>query len=456
MANINKLFHKYLVRIFISMMGEGDLYKNVVSEKNLFPNTTDPKDIINTLKFAKKYVPYYEIHLPSLKNLNQKNILKEYKNFDFNIDKSLLKKNILGFMDQRLLRKRNIISKDNFLITKGLKLLRKTPLIPANTAGSTGKPMQFYKSKKNGLNMLLQLLAAAKHHGWEEGEPVLSCWQRGTYFQIDFVETGANFLGFPFFIFDAMGDSTSKQMMKLLKTKKPTVIVGFPSYLSAFSTYIIDHKIELKTYPKCIITIGEMLLEHQRELIEKVFKTKVYSIYGTNELGFLALECKEQNGLHIFEDKVFLENNKDKNIIVTTLEQKDMPLIKYNVQDKGEIKHIKCKCGITGKKIAHLEGRVEEFVFNKKNEKVYASYLRQLILETNDKFHKCLYQIKFIQRKNKDLDFYLQVTNQIQGKKALDHLTQTLKKDLNLKVTGKIIKDLTQEKGKFRYLTRES
>ena len=231
---------------------------------------------------------------------------------------------------------------------------------------------------------------------------------------------------------------------------------AFPSYLTELIARLKDSNRKVKHQPKFILCAGEMLFDHQRKLIENFFNCKVYQFYGSMEIGFVAAECQCQHGLHVLEDYAFLENDSSGNILATPLDMYYMPLIKYQTKDRGAVTAESCPCGIHGGKvIGILEGRIEEFLLNSKGEKVYASYLRQLLLEFNERYGNSIIRGQFVQKQNKDLAFSLQLMTDEGNEQLINELVQRLNKDLGVKIYGKIVKELFQEKGKFKFLIRE-
>src|SRR5690606_30639221 len=115
-----------------------------------------------------------------------------------------------------------------------------------------------------------------------------------------------------------------------------------------------------------------MLLDRERELIERVMGCKVTNRYGCEEVGLIASECEEHRGLHINVDDVFLEVVDDEGrpvkpgipgkILVTDLANYGMPLIRYRIEDVGILSDRQCPCG-RGLPLMHsIMGRVADFL----------------------------------------------------------------------------------------------
>ena len=134
-------------------------------------------------------------------------------------------------------------------------------------------------------------------------------------------------------------------------TKSPFVYLnGYTSSLVAFAEYILRKK--QKTLKqicpslKVCITTSEMCSSADRKIIEKAFGIKVINEYGAAELDILAIEDAEGDWI-LNEESLFIEvvgddnqpveNGSEGKIIVTSLYNKAMPFIRYELGDRGII-----------------------------------------------------------------------------------------------------------------------
>src|SRR3989338_4647319 len=426
---MKKLPTKFLLRTTAFILGFSKIYKARLLSPKFLPQETNPENLIHIYRHAKQNISYYQKNLPEIKE-EPINFIKAFHNLKFNLAKQILKEDIYQLMDPAVIKHTPVVQYKNNPIKSFLQILTSDALIPVNTGGSTGSPLNFFKTKEIGLKMLTTLLQIANFHGWKEGEPILSVFQEGMYSPLGFLNKIMGLIGAPLFFFRQIDTNAAKKFIQTLNKINPSVVFAFPSYLSELvaKIKIDDYKVEKK--PKFVLCAGEMLFDHQRKLIEDFFGCKVYQFYGTMEIGFVALECSRQHGLHILEEYVFLENDENNNIIATPLDMYYMPLIKFNTGDRGVITVEKCRCGIYGKVIRTPEGRIEEYLLNAQEEKVYASYLRQLILEINEKFGNAILRAQFIQKKNKDLKFSLQLLSRERENDLVITIKNKLEKDL--------------------------
>jgi phenylacetate-coenzyme A ligase PaaK-like adenylate-forming protein len=104
--------------------------------------------------------------------------------------------------------------------------------------------------------------------------------------------------------------------------------------------------------------------------IKKTWNCKVYSHYGHTEFGFGgAVDCEHHKGLHLRDvDLIFEIINPESGeaaksgergeIVVTTLSNEAMPLIRYRTGNLSRIIETPCGCGCTLPRLGKIEGRI--------------------------------------------------------------------------------------------------
>jgi phenylacetate-CoA ligase len=163
--------------------------------------------------------------------------------------------------------------------------------------------------------------------------------------------------------------SQVEQLIKL----NPTVIHCFPSNLYVLGQIFGAGANPLK--PRLIITHGELLQDCVKKEIERIFKAPVLDQYGSNEFNRMAWQCREYGNYHIDADNVLIEfldagNNEVKGsargrLVVTHLENRMMPLIRYEIGDYAVKLDKPCPCGRNLPLLEKLEGRQDDFIFLK-------------------------------------------------------------------------------------------
>lgn len=419
----------------------------------LFQQERIQLDLKNLISSARKNVPYYRENLPEIENAE--NLVKAFGEMDFLTQKSQLKKNLSAFVDPSLVREDKLLNFKERRFSSLLKLYEDDIVFPMSTGGSTGSPLNFYISKNRGLKFIMQFIAIAKAIGWQEGEPHMACMQGGMYQQSNLVSKLLPFIGTPAFVYREINLQMANVFATHFINYRPVILFSSPSFLSELACLLEMQSIKLPSKLKGIMCIGEMLMDSQRKIIESYFEAPVYNIYASNEMGTMAVECNEHNGLHILEASVFLENDAEMNIIATAFDSECLPFIKYNTGDIGKIEFQECLCGIRGKKIIDLKGRIEEYIIDYKGNRIHASYLRQMLINTNHLYADAIINGQFLQKKDRTLQFKIQLKSENNAQEILKHIRQEIKLLCNLNSYGATTDSVIPASGKFRFFYRE-
>jgi len=166
-------------------------------------------------------------------------------------------------------------------------------------------------------------------------------------------------------------DESMLKFAKRMNKKPPSLLWGHAHGLYLFARFLEKKGIH-GIQPKGIYSAGMVLHDFEKKKVQDVFQCKIQDRYGCEELGLIATECKEQQGLHINTDDhyvEFLDNDgkpvvpgKRGIIIVTDLSNLAMPFIRYRIEDIGIPSEKKCTCGRTQPLIEKIEGRIADFL----------------------------------------------------------------------------------------------
>ncbi len=209
-----------------------------------------------------------------------------------------------------------------------------------------------------------------------------------------------------------------------LNRAKPTQVLGYASCLYDFARYIDQKKLTIYS-PKAIMSSAEVLYPHMRELIERVFQAPVFNRYGSREMGDMACECTQHNGLHISMPthyvEVIREDGKEAlpgemgHIVVTGLTNYAMPLIRYRTGDLGMWAENSCDCGCAWPLLQSIVGRAPDALSTAKGDRVHAYYFNQLFFVESEQIW-----IKKFQVVQEDYDqIYIYVTFHPEDKSTL-------------------------------------
>jgi phenylacetate-CoA ligase len=171
-------------------------------------------------------------------------------------------------------------------------------------------------------------------------------------------------------------DENMPKYIKKIREFKPDFIQAYPSAITILARYMKEHNIEPFSSVKAILCGSENLYSWQRELLEEVFRCRVYSWYGHSEMAVLAGECEKSTFYHIFPEYGFVEligkdgkpvtaEDEMGEIVATGLNNFICPLIRYRTMDLAVPTNTKCECGRNYPLLKKVEGRLQELVVTK-------------------------------------------------------------------------------------------
>lgn len=183
-----------------------------------------------------------------------------------------------------------------------------------------------------------------------------------------------------------MTQTDLKHFAKVINTFKPQLIRGYASSLYEFSKFVEKENLSIHT-PKAIISSAETLNDMFRDKIEKTFGVKVYNFYGSRETSAIAGEC-DCGLMHKFTFNQFTEVLDENNqptpeglmgrVIVTTLHNFSMPLIRFEIGDTAVVGTPKCKCGNPLPTLKQVTGRVTDHFIKQDKTVIYGEYFTHL------------------------------------------------------------------------------
>jgi phenylacetate-CoA ligase len=168
-------------------------------------------------------------------------------------------------------------------------------------------------------------------------------------------------------VMDERRVETIERLFYLFEMLTPHCITGKPSVFEILIDFVTNQARPIKFFPRLSITSGAGLIESLRIKIEEVLGTTVINAYGLTEFGLVAAECHYKSGLHIIGNNLLAEvvGSDGKNmplgmageLVVTSVNNLAMPLLRYKTGDIAQIENGFCSCGIIGQKISYLQGR---------------------------------------------------------------------------------------------------
>ena len=159
-----------------------------------------------------------------------------------------------------------------------------------------------------------------------------------------------------------------------------TVVHAIPSYAARLYEVMCERGIDPRrdTKLRTLVIGAEPHSEDNRRRIEEMLGVKAYISFGMSEMmgPGVAFECKEQNGMHIWEDYFIVEivdpdtlepvpDGEIGELVLTTINREAMPLLRYRTRDLTRILPGKCPCGREHKRLDRMKGRSDDMIILK-------------------------------------------------------------------------------------------
>ncbi len=246
-----------------------------------------------------------------------------------------------------------------------------------SSSGTTGNPIVVYHNRhdiNSWANLMARSLFAAGVRDTDVFQNICGygLFTGGLGFQYGIEKLGC--LSIP------AGAGNSLRQIKLMRDFGTTVVHAIPSYLGrlydVFKAEGLDPRKDTNLHT--FVVGAEPHTEEHRQRIEEMFGVKAYNSFGLSEMNGpgVAFECKEQNGLHIWEDAYIVEIIDPKTLlpvadgeigelVMTTLDRQAMPLIRYRTRDLTRFLPDQCECGRTHRRIDRISGRTDDMIIIK-------------------------------------------------------------------------------------------
>lgn len=231
----------------------------------------------------------------------------------------------------------------------------KSDVYVSNTSGSTGKPFHFAKDHFAHAMTWALVLDRFERHGIEYGRSL-----QARFYGIPLdtkgyvVESIKDFLSrrvrFP--VFD-LSDEVLEKYLGRFEAKAFFYLNGYTNSLVVFAKFLTSRGVVLKercpTLHVCVTT-SELCTPEDRLIMERGFGVPVVNEYGASELDLIAFEDEDHDWIVSSENilvEVLDEENRavpdgaEGRLIVTSLYNKAMPFIRYELGDLGSISPVR-------------------------------------------------------------------------------------------------------------------
>lgn len=254
-----------------------------------------------------------------------------------------------------------------------------------------------------------------------------------------------------------------KLFLKAYNNYSPRVVHGYVGALDALSDYIIENRIKLNP-PSVVWSTASPINKIQEDKISKAFNAPVCDQYGCSEIYFVAAECQDKKGLHIFSDSVKVEILDESNnpvppgtygkIVLTNLNDFCFPLIRYENGDSGRLLPTKCTCGLSLPLMDKVKGRISDNITLPDGTVLAGEYLTTIFDDYTDEVK----QFQIVQHKSNDISvrvvFHKDSPN-------VSEIIDKVERELQYRIRGQVslkmeVSDSIPElRGKLQFIVKE-
>jgi phenylacetate-CoA ligase len=338
------------------------------------------------------------------------------------------------------------------------------------SGGTTGEPVKILQSNEYKRSVRGSLKAyEAENFNFYQGDKAIILWgdEREILNGKKSIKASAyNRLNNRIFLNSfRMSDLCMKDYIEIINREKPKLLTSYVQSLYELCMYAEKNALKITGAQNIIVTAG-VLHPFMREKIEKICNTKVYNRYGSREVSFIAGEIPGKDGLFINDKDLFIEILDDNdnecndgevgNVVVTSLSNYAMPLIRYKIGDRAsKISEITNE-GCIISKLTNIKGRTVDVFMNIYNEKVDGEYFTHLFYDKTS-----IRKFQLIQKKLNKIEVKYLVNNQASYntvEKDKKSIQEGIKKvmDPECEVHFQEVDEiLPSSSGKFRYTISE-
>lgn len=255
-----------------------------------------------------------------------------------------------------------------------------------------------------------------------------------------------------------ISDERLREYVDAILEFHPYMLVALPVYLQEIARYMKRKGMQAPV--KLIRPIGSVSTQKLKREWADIFEGEVYETYGSNELGPIACECEERNGLHVAMENYVVEVVRDGQpaqpgelgeVLVTCLDNYAMPMLRYRIADVGRRYNHSCPCGRSSQLI-EVNGRLQDLIVTEEGQVIPEDQLMDFFY-----YEIGLRQFQLVERRAGEFDLLIvpEDGSQVDTEQVVERTRQLLGETVQIQpfVVETIYPEAT---GKFRFVKSAS
>ncbi|MBI3448536.1 MAG: phenylacetate--CoA ligase family protein [Acidobacteria bacterium] len=247
-----------------------------------------------------------------------------------------------------------------------------------STGGSTGQPLTFYQDDLYRLHRQAVMYRGFRWCGWRVGGPLAYLWgsdvdsrsHRGAGALRDAA------LGVTWVDAFTLDDLAIDRVLDRIGAARPDILIGYASSIRHLARRALARGGGPRL--RAIETSAELLTPDARETIERAFGSRVFDRYGCREAGVVSHECGAGDGWHINTETVWLETDAEGRLLLSTLMNYSMPLLRYRNEDLVELGRTGCRCGRGLPLMTRVVGRRADIILSPSGRAIHGEFFTHL------------------------------------------------------------------------------
>ncbi len=155
------------------------------------------------------------------------------------------------------------------------------------------------------------------------------------------------------------------KQLEILEKIQPDYLLMEPATLENLALQNISR--ETTGRLRAVQSISQTLTSEMLQTVSKSLRAPVLQNYGLNEIGLVASMCREGQRYHVHQEHCFVEligesgepvaPGERGKLVVSSLRNSAMPLLRYDTADSAELADRNCPCGRSLLSFTKIEGR---------------------------------------------------------------------------------------------------
>jgi phenylacetate-CoA ligase len=161
-----------------------------------------------------------------------------------------------------------------------------------------------------------------------------------------------------------------ERQLEWLTEQAPAYLLSYPSNLRALLVLARKKGVPLPSLRE-IRTFGEYVTDDLPSMARAIWNVPLTDVYSSQECGYIALQCPAASGYHVMSENLRVEvldtqgqpcaPGETGRVVVTTLHNFAMPLIRYAIGDFAEV-GAACECGRGLPRLTRIMGRQRNLI----------------------------------------------------------------------------------------------